>query len=196
MSRHDYLWPAVAAIALAILTPVYWLHALASTGGADLDTYVRAGLGPGDLVFLLIGALSVYVYLSLKRILADHQNYHALDVPIAILVGLCVLFYGGVVTLAGMAAVVPGIDLAVALPLLSVLCSVAFGVVDIVIAALLLRDRAELPQLLLAFAIVNLIVGLLELTVFLAFAAIVVLPIAVLILAAHFLREPEVIEIV
>ena len=106
------------------------------------------------------------------------------------------LFYGGVVTLAGIAAVVPGIDLAVALPLLSVLCSVAFGVVDIVIAALLLRDRDELPQLLLAFAIVNLIVGLLELTVVLAFAAVVVLPIAVLILAAHFLREPEVIEIV
>src|SRR5699024_5899258 len=74
MTREHAL-PGYVAIALAVLFPLYWFTALwhglgatSVTGGLCADI---TRLGPMDGLFVLIGAMEVYLYLSFRRILKN-----------------------------------------------------------------------------------------------------------------------------
>lgn len=72
MNHRDAL-PGYAAIALALLFPAYWVPALA-IGDLSFAEAHRADamrLGAMDLLFVLIGAMEIYIYLSLRRIFLD-----------------------------------------------------------------------------------------------------------------------------
>ena len=198
MMNNDYVWPGLAAIALAMLTPVFWLYVALS----DYTDGIGQGLVAADWVFLLMGFVTVYVYYALRRILHDHHNFRDLDIFLAMIIAVNVVFYLGGFALELFAPLF-GDNLAArhesALGLNMLLtagCTVAFGIIDILIAFVLMRNSAQLPYPVKVFAIVTLIQGIFELTILFSFFTAVIYPVALIVLAVYFLRKPETIEVI
>ena len=186
--NSDYLLPGIAAVAIAALYPVYWISEIALS--VELGA-IRTSLQPLDALFLATGALAAYLYYSLKQILNDQSGYHGTDVILLVLVGFMLVSYPALLVLA------------ITLPTESWLLAVVWGgalivsgVLDIVLAVLLLRGGEQIPRLIKAFAVANLIMGFCELTVIFAFAVIFIYPVCAIILAIQFLRKPDLVEIV
>lgn len=199
MTHNDYLWPGIAAITVAVLTPFYWGYIALS----DYVEGVGSGLVLADWVFVLLYALMIYVYLSLKHILNDQNNFRGIDNLLAMLIGTCVIYVVGSIALELFAPLINDSfgetrneSILVLGTVLTVSCTVVWGVLDIIIGVVLLRNAQALPDLIRIFAIVNLIQGIFEVTIIFSFFAIVIFSIACLILAIHFLRKPEMIEVV
>ncbi|MEM7279417.1 MAG: hypothetical protein AAF385_14990 [Pseudomonadota bacterium] len=196
MKSNDYLWPGIASIVVAVGMPFYWL---VLAGAADLSDYThRLPEGPqlADLVFVALGILMIYVYMSLRRILHDHYNYHGADLPITLLIITCALFHVGTLLLDYVGGQLIPDSFALAAGLLWVFFVVLFGVLDIVLAIMLLKDRTQLSDLFFAFAIINLVMGIFELTIIFSFTSLVLYPLTLLILTVAFLRRPREIEFV
>lgn len=196
MKNNDYLLPGLAAIFLAILMPFYWIYELGSVGFDIESAYASSEFGISNFIFLFTGIISVYIYYSFKRILHDHHNYYQADVLLNIMIGLNIVFHVLVFTLdfsiSGSLS-----ETALSLTLwLWIGGLIVFGIVDILIAVFLLRASKDLPGLITGFAIMNLIMGIFELSIVFSFAVIFLFPIVALILAVFFLRKPEQVEFV
>jgi len=188
--QHSYL-PAIAAVLAAILLPLVWVFELSLAARLNMDEYLEGGLRFGDLLFLLTGALIAFVYFSLRRQLRERFNYRSLDLPLALLVGLQLLFHGTLFVLA-LTSPLLGAELVGSIGLVfSVMALLAFGALDLVVAILVLRDRQELPELLTVFGIFSALLGVCEITVLLAPGVLVFLPLCLLVLAVQFLRKAE-----
>lgn len=205
MKNNEYLLPALASIAVAILFPIYWGSQLLMSHASLRETYDAnlMSLDFSDALYLLIGVLAIYVYLSLKRILSDQLNYRGLDFLLIIMIALCAIVYIGAL----------GFDLAIYLAdrrigvinLDAILSSsfmvniggmIIFGIVDILIGIILLRRLNEIPSLLKIFAVITLIQGVFEITIVFSFTTIFIFPLSMLVLAAYFMKKPEIIEVV
>ncbi len=196
MSLDDYRGAGTAAIGAAILFPALWIYELGFAGWRDYQNFVAPEFGVADVLFLILGLLSIYVYYAFKQILHDHQNYSTLDVPISVMIGLLAFFHLGIFLLALGSSFLDA-STAVWLPAMFwVVFVVLFGLVDLVIAVLLIRDHQQLPGLLMVFACMTLLLGVAELTVLFSLLAVVLLPLSLLVLAVHFLRKPDMIELV
>ncbi len=196
LKSNDYLWPGIASIVVAVGMPFYWL---VLAGAADLSDYThRLPEGPqlADLVFIALGILMIYVYMSLRRILHDHYNYHGADLAISLLIITCAVFHVGILLLDYVGGQLIPDSFALAASLMWVFFVVLFGVMDIVLAIMLLKDRAQLSDLFFAFAIINLVLGIFELTIIFSFTSLVLYPLTLLILTVAFLRRPREIEFV
>lgn len=196
MKSNDYLWPGIASVLVAVGMPFYWL---VLAGTADLSDYThRLPQGPelSDLVFIALGGLMIYIYLSLRKILHDHYNYHGADLAISLLIAACAIFHVGTLLLDYLGGQFMPESFALAAGLMWVFFTVLFGVMDIVLAIMLLKDRAQLSDLLFAFALINLVLGLFELTIVFSFTVLVLYPLTLLVLAVAFLRRPREIEFV
>lgn len=198
MNNNDYLTPGIVAIATAILAPTFWLYAALS----DYSDGTGLGLVFADWVFLVLGAMAIYVYFSLKDILHNHHNFHKIDALLMMTIATIVIFYLGSLALEIFAPMIdsnPSSRHETILGLKSLfgaICAVIFGVLDILIANVLWRNKQQLPELLKVFAIVTLIQGIFEVTILFSFFGIFIYAIAMLILAMYFLRKPEMIEVV
>ncbi len=185
----DYLYPGIAAIVVAVLYPAYWLLELDITFGTGVR---RMEFGTLDFMFLTLGLLQAYLYLSLRRLLNDQVAYSGGDVLLMI-IAVTTLVYSGFMFCVSFIdplntdAVVLG-GTAAAL--------VFFGVLDIVLAVILLRDSNQLPGLVKGVAVVNLILGACEVTLLMSFMTLVLYPLFAVLLAILFLRKPEEVEFV
>ena len=148
--------------------------------------------GAPDILFLTVGALTAYLYYALKRILHDHNEYHRTDLVLTGLIGFCAFFYLGLLIIAAFTAA----ESEFIFSAFWIGGLIIFGVMDITLGILLLRDAKQLPDMIRMFATVNVILGICELSVILSFATVLIYPISALILALHFLRKPDLIEIV
>ncbi len=195
MTDRDFRLPAMAALAAAIGLPLLWLQDLVRvglTGRHPLD----GGPSFADLLFLALGLAAAWAYLALRDYLRERLSYRTLDIPLLVLVGLTLLFHFGLffIALTGWfldGDVVTVLAMAFWLPLL-----VLFGLVDIVIAVLLLRDRAQLPALFTLLGALSLILGIMELTVIFSFTAVVLLPLLLLVVALCLVHRPDWLEVV
>jgi len=204
MTNYDYWRPALAAILLGILYPLYWILELSFDGGfppEDFSAY--AEWSSLDWLFLFLGGLSVYVYLSLRRILSEQLNYSGIDIPILIMVAICVVFYFGLSLLQIALHLIVGDSVAdyeeivLTIGVVVLVGSVVLGgVSEILIACLLLRDSGTMPPLVRIFAIITLIMGIFDLTLIFSFISLFVFPVSMLVLAMYFMSKPEMIEIV
>ncbi len=200
MINTDYMRPGLAAITLAILFPAYWLHAVTvgdfSPSVFDNDIILR--LTAADWLFLLIGVLLVYIYFSFKRILVDHHNFHGIDLLVTLFVCISIIFYGGFFLIDVLAVVLGEGAQSILVAIGSILLiggGIIYGVIDILIGVMLLRDSDQRPGLLKIFALATLIMGLFE-VMFLSVMSIFIYPVAMIILAVYFLRKPEILEVV
>jgi len=201
MKSIDYLYPAIAAISVTILSPLYWIFELSKHFDSSNQDYSVENLFASDMslssfMFLLIGLLSIYIYSGLIRLLHDHYNYKKVDVILMILIFICTIFYFGTFLLETL-SFWSGEDInGSIISLLWISCLIAFGIMDILLAIVLLKDSEKLSSLIKGFAIVNLVLGIIEITVMFSFIAIFLFPVATALLAMIFLRKPETIEIV
>ncbi len=185
----DYLYPGIAAIALAVLFPTYWLLELDFTFSTGAR---RVAFGSMDFLYLAVGLLAAYVWWGLRRVLVEQNAYRGAD-SLLIMIVVLNLLLTGLMFSAGLieplntdAFVIGGTALSLVL----------FGVLDIVLAVILLRDSRELPGLVKVFAVANLIHGICEVTILMSWAVIFLYPVTVVILAVLFLRRPEEVEFV
>ena len=202
MQNRDYLLPGVAAIFVAVISPIYWLGMAASVGDSDVLWQDMMSLGFSDILFASILLLTIYIYLNLKNILNEQLNFNHIDLLVWIYAAINILWVSTLL-LDVASAVLPenivsqneGTFLNIGLSI-GVGAIVMLGIIDLLIGILLLAKSTELPTLLKIFAIMSVIQGVLGITVVFAATLIFIFPITMIILAMFFLRKPESLEIV
>lgn len=207
MTDNDYFWPGIAAIALAAIYPIFWIYEIGF--GDMLQIVIRDGdvitnwkIDLADWVFLGVGALTIYIHYSLMRILGDHHNYHGIDILLIVQICLCVIFYAGLFA-TDVILVLAGDQLSSSAQNFIVVASASLflgfiiitGLMEILIGIMLLREPDQLPSLMRIFAISTLILGIFDLSVIFAAAAIFIFPMTLIILAMRFLQRPQMIEV-
>ena len=202
MQNRDYLLPGVAAIFVAVISPIYWLGMAASVGDSDILWQDMMSLGFSDILFASILLLTIYIYLNLKNILNEQLNFNHIDLLVWIYAAINILWVSTLL-LDVASAVLPEnivsqnkdtffkIGLSVSIGAIVIL-----GIIDFLIGILLLAKSTELPTLLKIFAIMSVIQGVLGITVVFAATLIFIFPITMIILAMFFLRKPESLELV
>lgn len=202
MSSTSYLKPGIAAILLALLFPVYWTYILATLGGDVIET-IRHNfmtLHWSDALFVVIGALEVYLLISLAKVFADIIDSKAIRILLLIMAASSFVFHFLVVVdlflatfqIAGSTAdtiINVSLGIALAVDTLHVLAG-------LILAILLLANKSENSPLIKAFAIILLLISLFDLTLFLSVLNLALYPIALIVLAVYFLKEPQTIEVV
>ena len=202
MQNKDYLLPGVAAIFVAVISPIYWLGMAASVGDSNVLWQDMMSLGFSDILFASILLLTIYIYLNLKNILNEQLNFNHIDLLVWIYAAINILWVSTLL-LDVASAVLPenivsqneGTFLNIGLSI-GVGAIVILGIIDLFIGILLLAKSTELPTLLKIFAIMSVIQGVLGITVVFAATLIFIFPITMIILAMFFLRKPESLEIV
>jgi len=202
MQNKDYLLPGVAAIFVAVISPIYWIGMSSSVGDYDILWQDMMSLGFSDILFASILLLTIYIYLNLKNILNEQLSFNHIDLLVLIMVAINILWMS-TLFLDIASAVLPEnivtqnkdaflkINLSVSIGAIVIL-----GIIDLLIGILLLAKSTELPTLLKIFAIMSVIQGVLGITVVFAATLIFIFPITMIILAMFFLRKPESLELV
>ena len=202
MTNHDYFKPGIAAIALAILFPIYWVYVI-SAGIDDFGTAYRQdvmSLSGFDLLYVMIGVLEVYIYLSLRKALNSQLNSGGLSIVLIIMTAIIsmlhltvlidlVLAFSGHHILPATVETIIGFGLLVSLVLMCV-----YALVCIILGCLLIFKVSS--ALLKAFGILMILICLFGLTLILSWLNIVLFPAALILLAVYFLKEPDSIELI
>jgi hypothetical protein len=204
MQDNDYIWPGIAAATLALLFPIYWFgEVFASVDGiAEAVSRNIQTLGGSDLLFVVVALLTVYVYWSLKRILNDQFNFTKVDVLVYLMIGINLVFLATLSLDIWCSMVSEERFLEVESTLVTIAVAVGIGslivagVIDILIAVFLLRHSALFSPIWKVFAVLTLVQGILEVSVFLHFAVLIVFPASLIVLMIAFVRKPESIEVV
>ena len=196
--KRDYLLPGILAIGLAILFPVYWaLLFITRIESASDVTIFDPQLEFSSWLFLLIGAISIYLYISFKKILNDQLNFKSIDVLLLLMIINTVIFFGGIFLTDIIAYFYNDSAWTTAgIHVLSISCMVIFGILDIIIGIILLMNYKQIPIYLTILAITSVLLGIFEVTVIFSAASIVIFPIYLIFLAIYFLRKPTSIEVV
>ncbi|MDP5036980.1 MAG: hypothetical protein NWQ42_12765 [Alishewanella sp.] len=204
MLKHEFVAPGIAALLLAVAFPIYWLYAfhIGSENFAEVYRADLLSLSWSDLAFVLIGALEVYIYLSLRRSFAERLTSNSAAILLLILALLVTLFHATV--LVDIALSFTGNSLSeqaintlgeftvvVALGLLF-----AYALVGFILSIVLLRNRTGAPSVLKYFAVILLACCLFQLSIIFSPANIFVFPVALLLLAFYFLSPPQMLEVV
>jgi len=205
MTDNKYLTPAIACLVLAILFPVYWgnlIFNIAVDGGEPAYEDL-IGLNMFDLVFLITGLLTTYVYLNLKRFLNERFASRDLDAPLLLLAITTIFYTFGSLTfdvfmqvfgerlhLPWHSGVVKTQTVA------AVISTILFGVLDIALGLLLLTKASGFSSHLKTFAIIILVQGVFELTLLFSPVVVATFPASLIVLALLFTQEPEMLEVV
>jgi hypothetical protein len=202
--RNEHALPGYLAVALALLFPVYWISVLGAGGHWNLFETVRADvmrLSGWDALFVLIGAIEIYLYLSLRKILA--QRLHtSLPTVLLLMMAIVVGVFHATVLFDLAFAVGPAFDestgdqLVFASMVVGIAGLFVYAVLALVLSITLLRASAESPTMLKVFAILLLACCVLQFTIVLGFVNLALFPVALLALAAFFLRGEHAVEVV
>lgn len=202
--NRDYAIPGYVAIALAVLFPIYWLSGLFAGPERSLIEVFRADvmrLSAIDALFVLIGAMEIYLFLSLRRMLSEQLN-GGLAASLALCMAVAVGLVTATVLFDVFLAMSPGmspelVDRVVIMAGVTLLVfSILVGLIGLILAITLLVRSVESGALLKLFAVVLLVCSLLALTIILAPVVYVLYPVALLLLAAWFLRGGGEVEVV
>jgi len=202
MQNKDYLLPGVAAIFVAVISPIYWIGMSSSVGDYDILWQDMMSLGFSDILFASILLLTIYIYLNLKNILNEQLNFNHINLLVLIMVAINILWMSTLFLDIASAVLSENIvtqnkDAFLKINLsVSIGAIVILGIIDLLIGILLLAKSTELPTLLKIFAIMSVIQGVLGITVVFAATLIFIFPITMIILAMFFLRKPESLELV
>lgn len=202
-SEKSYLPAGIAALIFSVLFPSYWLWFMSSGLYLDFGAQPPSRLGLDYFIWLILGLLTLYVYLCLKSALMERHTYSKLTWPIYLAIGSTAFVYGGPALVElGLVMLSGAMSDSSMKALLGVITAMFFGgmviqgVVDILISITLLWDSQDLPDALRIFAIVTLISGVFGVTVIAGIATLITVPISMLVLAFYFLRHPQAIEVV
>lgn len=205
MNNNDYTAPGIAAIALAILFPIYWLAEIFSGTFESGEAFYRNTLSLGflDLVFLIIGLLCIYIYFNLKKILHEQFNFHGVDIFINVIIAVTAIYFIGLfaldvgMTIFGDKVQLPAHKLALNINyVVGIGSMIIFGAADLLMGVLLLKNSDVDNGILKAFAVITIIQGVFEITIIFSGAVILIFPIALMIMAMLFMRKLDVLEVI
>lgn len=190
-----------AAILLAVLFPIFWLGGL-TFSGQSLEEMYRANVmrvDGWDALFVIIGALEIYVYLALRERLKDFTYgslARAVLLLMAVIVGVfhATLLFDLVIAFGVTAETADNLVWASGMSAIAMLF--VYTVLGYILAIGLLLRFMELPKLLSLFAILLLVACVLQTTIFFGFVNTVLFPVMLLVLAAYFIRGDHQVEVV
>jgi hypothetical protein len=154
-----------------------------------------------DLLFVLIGAMEIYVYLGLRRVLED-RLHGGLPATLLLLMAIVVGVFHATVLFDVVLNVGPTLAQPLQERLVWASAAVTIGglfvysVLGVVLSIALLVKAAELPALLKVFAGLLVLACLLQLTVVLGLFNVVLFPVILLVLAVFFMRGGYEVEVV
>ncbi|MCB2230794.1 hypothetical protein KQH82_08775 [bacterium] len=196
MAESDYRLAGWLAVVQAVLFPLMFVVGIAEAGlASSLFDIKRPFLGPSDLIGVAFTGVAVYTLLMFRRLLHERYNYHDLDILIVISVWWAIMFQAIGLGIGAIAMVYWPIDRTLLLIVyLVVLASamVTIGIVDIMIAVKLLKEKEIFSEFIRGFAYVTLVAGILEVSVFLSPLSLILVPVGAIILALIFLRDKQV----
>lgn len=205
MINKDYMWAGIAAIAAMILFPVYYIYAASIGWDNPTEEFLRSemALTVNDWIFLGLGMLQIYIYYSLMHILHAHHNFRGVDIVLYMIMITLTLLHGGLF-LMDAAATLMGSSLSASVLDLMINAGMAlfggsilvFGILDLLMGIILLRNRKKLSGLVFGFGLVCLLMAPFEMSVIFSFITILAFPVALALLAVVFLRKPAEIEVV
>ncbi|WP_027671667.1 hypothetical protein [Rheinheimera baltica] len=204
MFKNDYAAPGIAALILAVAFPIYWLYAF-HIGSENFVEVYRAdmlSLSLSDLAFVFVGALEVYIYVSLRRSFAERLSSATPAVLLLLMAVLVIIFHATVLVDVALAVTATTLSeqtintigeftVVVALGVLF-----AYALVGLVLSVVLLLNRTGAPSVLKYFAVILLAGCLLQLSIIFSPANIFIFPVALLLLAYYFLAAPKMLEVV
>jgi uncharacterized membrane protein len=205
MNNSDYTLPGIAAIALAILFPLYWVIVISS---GMLDSRISfyqstIGFAWSDLLFVFVGLLTVYVYLCLKRLLNQQYGFSGVNLPLNILIACSAIYFFALAALDLVMDVFgDGLGLSVhkfvinANITISVGSLLVYGIADILMGVLLLKNSDNDSSILKTLAIVAIIQGIIEITIIFSPALIAIWPLMLVVLAILFMHKPDQLEVI
>ena len=204
--NNNHVMPGVAAISLALLFPLYWTIVLVmgveSHDFADALRDDMLTLSWMDGLFLLIGILEIYIYFSLIRVFNDRLPSQAAKVFLFVIIGSVFMFHVVVFADVFLAATQGSImsntiDVIVTTSVyLSIAALVVFTISGIGLSVVLLAKSEFEAPLLKAFAIILLLVCILQATMLFAMVNLILFPIALVTLAVYFFKDPDTLEVV
>lgn len=190
----------IAALALAVLFPIYWINAIGFAFDVGEMSYREdfTTLDVWDLIFLIIGLLEITVYVGLRNYFKDQINGGFAGVLLLIMAGLIALTHATLLidlTVGlGLFDATPGFLDTIAIG--SILVLGLYAVTLFALAIALLVRFPELPTLIKIFAALALITAGSQITIVFSFANIILFPILMLIVAFHFLLGDNNVEVV
>jgi len=203
MQNNNYLFPSIAALILATIFPIYWFGQI-SFGMPSIEAALMENVSTinfSDAIFLAIGLLSIYVYLNLRKILNEQLNFKS-TLLLALVIGahaIHILTLGLDLTAVTMTqqglhenrGVFIGIGLAALFA-----GNIMFGLLDILIGAVLLKNADNPPTLVKIFALITLIQGVMGISIVFSAATLMSFPLSLIVLTGYFLKKPTTIEVV
>jgi len=201
--NRNYALPGYTAIALALLSPIYWVSALGFGEQSLLDAFVADlnRVSARDALFVLIGVMEIYIYLALRKVLLE-RLHGGVPAILLLLMAVVVGLFHATVLFDFVLAFTP--DLAEstreALGTTSAVMGISglfvYAVLAAILSIVLLVGQIELPALLKVFAVLLLVCCLLQFTVVLGVINIFLFPVVLLVLAVFFLRGSHEVEVV
>ena len=202
MTRNTAL-PGYIAIILAVLFPIYWVSALGfgdqsffAAFQADVTT-----LSARDALFVVIGVMEIYIYLSLRRIMLE-QLHGSVPATLLLLMTIVVGIFHATVLFDIILAFSPGLAeptveyLVTASAVVGISGLLLYAVLALVLSLTLLVGKIELPALLKVFAALLMICCVLQLSIVLGLVNLLLFPVVLLVLAVFFLRGGHEVEVV
>lgn len=201
MNNTKYKLAGMAAIALAVLFPIYWI----ATFGLMIDNAEMTfrtdflELSGWDILFVTIGALEIYVYFSLSKYFRDQIGGGFIANMLLAMAFFVALFHStvavdillGLGLFPSIAETIIDVTLVAGIVLLLLYCFSLIGMCSAMLARFI-----ELPTALKIFAVGMLIAAVMQLTLVLAVVNIVLFPALMLPLAYHFLTDEHTVEVV
>ena len=204
MLNREFILPGIASITLAVLFPIYWLsildHSLSGFETAYREDLLS--LSWFDALFVFIGLLEVYIYFSLRKILRGQLNASGVNVLLLIMIGLVALFHSLVLidvyfALQGSNAKESSKEFLVnASQFIGIGVLILYSIMGLIFSAYLLFRGITQSVLLKVFALLLLVGSLMQISLVLAVVNILLFPIALVVLAIYFLKDPKAVDIV
>lgn len=201
METKPYALAGWLCIAQAALFPaalvLSWVQGVVGVAAFD---YHGPIFGPADLLFLLFTAFSIYTLMKFRHLLNERFNYHGVDLLIPLAIAWGVAFQIGTVVVRLVVPMVPGeAPLQAALVGLGfmALFSIVAGIIDILLAAHLIKAKESLTSRIATFAYITLAAGIMELTVILLpVVGFLLVPATYIVLALLFFEDKDEVEFV
>lgn len=193
MGTNKYAHAGWLAILQAVLFPLSFILGIIEQGVVsglmDID---RPIFGPSDLIMLAFTVITVYVFLTFKKLLNEQYGYHDLDLLIYVSIVWVILFQVvglGLGAYMMFAWPVDKVLMAIIYIAFMTAAMVSVGIVDILIAVKLLRVKESFGEYIRAYAYISMAAGILEVTVLLSPLALLLIPVTWIILALIFFKD-------
>lgn len=200
MEESNYTLAGWLAIVQAVMFPVgIVLGIIEAVAAAELFDIRRPFVGPADLFMILFTAVGVYTLIMFRRLLHERYDYRELDLLIMISIWWAIMFQVIGLALGFITSYMWPVDKVLFVIVYVVFFTgamVSIGIVDILIAVKLLKDKETFSEYIRGFAYVTMAAGICEVTVLLGLLSIILVPVSAILLALIFFRDKQEVEFV